>query len=76
MGQHDVEIDRVGWTGRERLTCHTCKDTLVRQPYMTDKEWANLKMQFENRHKKCEWKEDANDSTRAYQPVSQTTTRC
>lgn len=32
MQEHDTELDEAGWNSRPRLTCHTCSETLIRQP--------------------------------------------
>lgn len=48
--QHEVEVDRAGFANRSRLTCHTCGETLVRQPYMTYEIWITHIEQFEQAH--------------------------
>lgn len=48
--EHDVEVDNAGWGNWERLTCHTCGKTLVRQPYMRAIKWQELKEEFLSEH--------------------------
>jgi hypothetical protein len=48
--QHIVECDHAGYSEHDRVTCHTCKETLVRQPWMTLEDWWYLKEQFLAHH--------------------------
>jgi len=45
---HEIEIDSTFLAGRDRLTCLTCGETIVRQPYMIH--WDKLKETFLNKH--------------------------
>ena len=48
---HDVDTDYAGFNyNMERLTCFTCQETLLRQPYMTDAMWEQLKATFLRSH--------------------------
>jgi hypothetical protein len=38
-GSHVIVRDRAGWSGHFRITCTTCRATLVRQPFYTQAEW-------------------------------------
>ena len=48
--EHDVEYDYAGFSMRPRLTCHTCEKTLLKQPYMSLKEWSIKVMEFSDKH--------------------------
>lgn len=51
MTRHNVKVDHV--RGYERYTCHSSEHdeaTLVRQPWMTNGDWANLTSGFVKRH--------------------------
>jgi hypothetical protein len=46
---HEVVRD-VSETGHLRLTCVNCRDTLVRQPWMTQADWERLAQTFDEQH--------------------------
>ena len=47
---HDTEIDGAGWSGRDRLTCHRCNKTLIKQPYMNRQDWLEAVKDFAAAH--------------------------
>ena len=47
---HNTEIDGVGWSGRVRLTCYDCNETLVYQPYMNLQDWLEKVRLFSAAH--------------------------
>lgn len=52
---HEVYVDRAGWGGHLRYTCHDCSPggvsaTCLRQPYMTDAEWEEKLTAFKKEH--------------------------
>lgn len=50
--QHDVRQDRAGFGLWIRYTCYDCIDgaTLLRQPWMSDKQWEEFKKEFFKKH--------------------------
>lgn len=50
MQEHNTELDEAGWNSRPRLTCHTCSETLIRQPYMTFLQWGMKVVEFATKH--------------------------
>lgn len=51
--QHDVLLDRAGWSGRARLTCYEpgCNGaTLIAQPYMSQSVWDEASAAFLDEH--------------------------
>lgn len=55
-GEHDTELDGAGLAGRARLTCYTCRETCLKQPYMSRLEWREKVNSFTIAHpsKVCE----------------------
>lgn len=51
MKEHKIVYDSAGWGNHPRLTCLPCRDTLVRQPYMTSEQFKELARKFEEKHK-------------------------
>ena len=50
-GDHDTELDYVGINmNHPRLTCFTCKVTLVHQPYMSHERWLKEVISFSAKH--------------------------
>lgn len=49
-GEHDTELDSAGWGGRARLTCHSCGETCLKQPYMNRLEWREKVNEFTIAH--------------------------
>jgi hypothetical protein len=51
MKGHVVEVDGAGFNENLlRLTCYTCGNTCLRQPYMTAKQWQEKAGAFEAVH--------------------------
>lgn len=50
MAEHDVFIDRAGWGNYPRLTCLVCNETIVKQPYMTVRQWIEKAKEFGEKH--------------------------
>ncbi len=48
--KHEVKRDYVGLNSRPRLTCYSCHDTLVCQPYMTKAAWDEKSALFKKKH--------------------------
>ena len=48
--EHDTKLDSAGWGERTRLTCHSCGETCLKQPYMGRKEWREKVSKFTAAH--------------------------
>jgi len=50
---HDIRYDTAGWGSYPRVTCYTpeCQgDTILRQPWMTETQWNEIRSKFLNNH--------------------------
>lgn len=50
MTTHDTRLDGAGFSNRARLTCYTCGQTCLRQPYMTQQYWTKKVNEFVAAH--------------------------
>jgi hypothetical protein len=50
MSDHQIELDGAGFASRPRLTCCTCKEALVNQPYMNRRVWLEKVTAFMDDH--------------------------
>ncbi|MES2214037.1 MAG: hypothetical protein V4465_01410 [Patescibacteria group bacterium] len=53
MQTHDVRVDKCGYgkvPEHDRMLCHTCKNEIVRQPWMNDQEWKRRTEEFRTKH--------------------------
>lgn len=50
MHQHEVEIDTAGWGNWQRVTCYTCRASVLRKSYMNNKQWLDALHLFAKSH--------------------------
>ncbi len=50
MTTHDTKLDGAGFNNRTRLTCYTCNQTCLKQPYITQEIWTEKVNKFVTAH--------------------------
>ena len=54
MGKHELVYDFAGWGNHPRITCLTCDKAIVKQLYMSIKQWEEAQELFKKEHSQDE----------------------